>query len=113
MSSVAYMDTEKSAAVPEILAVASAREAADRARALDALSDKRSPGQRMVFALVIAAVGASPFVMRRLGVSDPDSFIIGYVGLFAAIFALEVYHLRRRLKAITYLLLQHERKGNE
>ena len=97
---------------PEIVAVATARDASDRNRALEALSDQRSLGERILFGLLIFAVGASMVVLARVGVLDQEPLAI--VALQAAILgavalAIEVYHLRRRVKALTYLLLQRER----
>src|SRR5258708_3795266 len=106
----------KQMVTPEIVAVTTAREAADRNRALGALSDQRSLGESIFFGLLLFAAAAPrplllhPRVVRAgafamLGV---ELCILVAVGVGA-----EGYHLRRRVKAITLLLLQRDRAHHE
>ena len=98
-------------ATPEIVAVTTAREASDRARTLEALSDRRSLGERIVLGLLIFAVAVSGPVLKRSGVFGADVFaMLGFqfALLIAVVLGAEVYHMRRRVKAITYLLSQRE-----
>jgi uncharacterized membrane protein len=103
-------------AAPEIVAVSAAREVTDRARAMEALSDKRPVGAQLGCWFLFVVVGFTPLISRRLLGIDGQALDVIMVSAFAALviilLALEIYYLRRRVTAITYLLLEQERKSN-
>ena len=105
-------------AVPEIIAVSTAREVTDRARAMEALSDKWSLGARLFLVLLIFVMCTAPIVLGRLGVVEPNTqamnviMAFAYVVVVIVLLSMEIYYLRRRFKAIAYLLLELGSKSN-
>ena len=102
--------------VPDIVAISAAREASDHGRALDALSDHRPPSERVLQALTILGCSAFAVILGRLGFLDhePLAVVAFSIGILATLLlGAEVIYLRRRVKAITYLVLQQERKAQE
>jgi hypothetical protein len=101
-------------AAPEIVAVSAAREVTDRARAMEALSDYRPLPTRLGFAVLIFVMFfSSSRIIEWLGIADQAAYVIIAFAFTASIMILlgtEIYYLRRRVKAITYLLLERERK---
>jgi hypothetical protein len=101
-------------AAPEIVAVSAAREVKDHARAIEALSDKPM-SVRFGYALLCGSVGFIAMGLRKLVGIDvqPEVFAaFAFVVLFGILAGIEIYYLRRRVTAITYLLLEQERKNN-
>jgi hypothetical protein len=101
---------------PEMVAVAAAREVTHRARAMEALSsDKWSLGARLGLAFLMFVIYFfSTRVIVRFGNADQAPYVIIAFALAACLIAalgMEIYYLRRRVKALTYLLLQLEHKG--
>jgi len=101
-------------AAPEIVAVSAAREVTDRARAMEALSDKPSDRSRLVFGLFIfvAMFGGSFIVNHIDAASDWKPYLAGGIVLLfmtPVVLYFEIRQLKRRVKALTYLLLQQER----
>jgi hypothetical protein len=110
------LEIEQMGTAPEIVALTTAREASDDARALEVLSDRRSLGGNILFGLLIFAVAASAPVLKRVGVFGTELFaMVGFefALLAAVVLGAEVYRLRRRVSALAYLLLQRERKDHE
>ena len=106
------MEIKKMSTVPAIVAVTTAREASDHTRALDVLSDRRSLGAHIVLGLLIFVAAASGTVLLRSGVFQTETFAtfgVTFALVVAVVLGTQVYHLRRRVKALTYLLLQRER----
>lgn len=79
--------------VPDIVAVGAAREASDRASALEVLADKRSLRERLCYALLFIAVTESLIVLSRQGMPTEDLYLImasGYAALIAVGLGVEV-----------------------
>ena len=101
-------------ATPEIVALTTARDASEHARALEAAADERSLAKRVVPALLFAAVLLAVLLLGRAGVFEAGSMVgFGAALLVAVTLGAEVYHLRRRVKALTYLVLERERQTLE
>ena len=102
--------------VPEIVAIDAARSASDRAWALAALADYRSIRERLLLALAIFVCGASSSFVTSFGISAERAFAVSlfsFIALIALLLGVEVYHLRRRVKALTHLVLRRERNAVE
>lgn len=101
-------------AAPEIVAVSAAREVTDHARAMEALSDNWPFSVRFGFALLCGSVGFISMIFRKLGIdAQPEVFAaFAFAVLVGIMLGIEIYYLRRRVTAITYLLLEQERKSN-
>jgi hypothetical protein len=110
------MMTDHTTIAPEIVAITAAREVSDRERALAALSPKWSLAERMVGGLVPMAVFFAGFLIVKYELIDIGSgVLLAFLTMLAlaTVLWLEVFRLRRRLNAVTYLLLQRERPNNE
>jgi hypothetical protein len=99
---------------PEIVAATVARDAEDHARAMEGLSDKQSFGETIAYMIVVFVSVTLNFWLKLLGVTSSGGTVIMYpLGILAAgALLVEMHHLRRRLKAVTYLLLELDSKSN-
>lgn len=100
---------------PEIVAVSAARKVTDHARAIENLSDEQPMRERVAFTLVnIVVISAILFFLYRVGgVAEWNPYFAAAI-IFACTtpiaLYMEIHWLKRRVKAITHLLLEHERK---
>jgi hypothetical protein len=102
--------------VPDIVAISAAREALDHGRALEALSDQRSMGERVFLALAVLGCSAFAVLLGRVGFLDHEPLAVAafaFAILATVLVGAEVVYLRRRVKALTNLVLQQERKVQE
>ena len=99
---------------PDMGVLAASREASDRASSLEVLSEgwPWSGRERLVIIVLILVVFASNVAAAHFRLPDEQALavaIMGAVVLITAGFSIEIYRLRRRVEALTYLLLRHER----
>ena len=100
--------------VPELVAATIAYEAANRARAMEALSDTKPIRYRILVAVLFFVVFAAGVIVVRFGIID-IGLAIGFeiALLVAVVLGVEVLYLRRRVSLLTHLVSEQERSTNE
>ena len=110
------MDTKQPRPAPDIVAILAARELSDRTRALETLSSEVSVRERIAGVLVLWAGFGAVYLNEKYHLVDIQlSVLVAFVAIFGVDVALSmaVFHLRRQVKALTFLMLQREREGHE
>src|ERR1043165_9612013 len=105
------MEGGKMSTVPEILATNAAREASEHSRALQVVTDQMWPvKQRVTLVALMLAIYGAALMFRRLGVIDGEILTIVLLAVVVITPLMsELYHLRRRVDALTQLVLERER----
>jgi hypothetical protein len=110
------MDTKRTPPAPDIVAITAVRDLSDRTRALETLSSEISLRERVAGVLVLFAGFAAIYLNDRYHVVDIElSVLAAFLAIFGVtvVFSMAVFHLRRQVKALTYLVLQRERENHE
>ena len=101
---------------PDIVVIEAVRELSDRTRALEALSTHWSIRERLIGVAIVWAGMAALFLNEKYHLVDVPITVGVVILLILAVAAgawTEVSRLRRKVEALTYLLLQRERASNE
>ena len=110
------MKTKQTTPAPDIVVISATRDISDRTAALDALYNEWSVRERVAAVLLLCATFGAAFFNEKYELLDiKTNVFVVFLLIFGTTVGLwlEVFRLRRRMKALTYLLLERERTRNE
>ena len=116
LGSLGLMDTDRTPGAPDIVAITAVRDLSDRTRALKALSSEWSLRERIAGVLILwAGFGAMYLAEKYHLVEIEPSVVLAFVLIFGVtvLLSMQLFHLHRQVKALTYLVLQRERANHE
>jgi hypothetical protein len=110
------MDMKQTSPAPDIVAITAVRDLSDRSRALEALSGDVPVRERVAPVLVLWAAFAAIYLNEKHHLVEIEvSVFVAFLAILAVATGLSMamFHLRRQVKALTYLLLQREREDHD